>query len=325
MPMASPKTLYRTKLASATALAAASIGMLFLRVAKPKDEPIMHTERPHPSAALADDDCEPVKGDMRCEMRKGEADPLSITFDPESCGYCGDDIRQATAPEGAPPVLDLDSGILTQQVTERPSETPQSCPVDFHCGNGRRDFQRTYGSWLSPQTDAGPDTGYSIGTKTITESARDCPGDIRPNGNGGGDAASEVVEDAEPASVRQTSSVWDCPSIMIPSNSSDMVDMHSSSMWRALSRIHGAINNHAAELRRALGASENADVDVRFSIRVDPRGYLTLRDASAQCDSMPCGDAPAIINSTYLSLMGLAIGGPGVECFWGMTIRVPKQ
>ncbi len=325
--MVSPKTAYRTKVLSATALAAASIGVLFLRFAKPKDEPIMHTERPHPTmpAPAPQEDCSPQKGDLMCEIRKGEADPLSLTFDPESCGFCGDGVRQVNAPAGSPPVLDLDSGITTQLVTERPSETPESCPVDLHCGNGRRDFRRTYGSWLEPSADAGAaDGGYSLGTKTITETARNCPGDARQNGNGGGDSGIEVIEDAEPPLTLPSTSAWNCPSMQMPSNSSDMVDMRSSSVWNALSRVYGAVNSNAAALRRALGVSESARVDLRLYIRVEPRGYMSFNQVSAQCDNQPCGDAQTIINATGLSLNGLVMGAPETECFWTLTIHVPR-
>jgi len=323
--MVSPKTAYRTKVVSATALAAASIGVLFLRFAKPKDEPIMYTERPHPTVPAPHEDCEPHKGDLLCEVRKGEADPLSRTFDPESCGFCGDGIRQVTAPAGSPPVLDMDSGITTQLVTERPSETPESCAVDFHCGNGRRDFRRTYGAWLETLADAGVrDGSYILGTKTITENSHNCPSDTRSSGNGGGDAGMEVVEDAEPPPAQQTTSAWNCPSMSMPTNSSDMVDMRSSSVWNALSRVYGAINTNAAALRRAIGASESARVDLRLNIRVEPRGYMSFNQVSAQCDNQPCGDSQSIINATGLSLNGLVMGAPETECYWTLTIHVPR-
>ncbi len=304
-------------------LAGASISLLFLKCGKPMGESPQHTEpRTQPVTAPADEDCEPRKNDFQCEIRKGESDPLSVTFDPMSCGYCGDSVRQVLSDAGTPPVMDMDSGITTQAVTERPSETPENCPVDFHCGNGRRDFRRTYGSWIEPLADSGPDAGYVLGTRTITESIQDCPGDTRQNGHGGSGGGAPVED--EPLPLRQTASAWNCPSFVAPSQQVDMVDMHSNSVWSALSRIHGAINSNAAALRQALGAGATDRVVIRLNIRVEPRGYMSLNSISASCENRPCGDSQAIINATQLSLNGLVMGAPEMECFWTLTIRVPN-
>jgi hypothetical protein len=325
--MVNQKALYRAKLAGATLVAGASIGALFLRFSKPREEPIMNLPPvPRPTAPP---DCGPEMEDMRCELNKGEADPHSATFDPVSCGYCGDGIRQVTSSTGSRPFLDIDTMTLVQEVTERPSETPENCPVEFHCGNGVQDFRQVYGAWLPPIAVEHGDPvaineGYTLGTKIITENSRDCPADVKRNGSSRRDAEQETGAREEPGAALPSSYSWRCPALMAPESSDEMVNLHSSSVWSALSRINGAINNNATALRQALDPAGIAGrVDVHLTIRIGPRGHMQLSGISATCDATPCGDSVSIINSTELSLNGLVMGAPGTECYWSLTLHVP--
>lgn len=326
--MVNQKALHRAKIAGATLVAGASIGALFLRFSKPREEPIM--DLPPAPRPTAPPDCErePQMEDMRCELNKGEADPHSSTFDPASCGYCGDGIRQVTSTTGSRPFLDLDAMALVQEVTERPGETPENCPVEFHCGNGIHDFRQVYGAWLPPiavdTADRFPiNEGYTLGTKTITENSKDCPADIARNGNSRRVAEPEAGT-GEARAALPSSYSWRCPALMAPESSSEMVNLHSSSVWSALSRINGAINNNAPALRLALDpVGEVGRVDVHLTIRIGPRGHMQLSGISATCDAVPCGDSVSIINATELSLSGLVMGAPGTECYWSLTLHVP--
>jgi hypothetical protein len=311
---------YRAKCAAASAAAVVAVGVFVTGLYKPGEEPIMRLKRQPTMDRTA---CLPVKGDMKCEVAKGEADPASDTFDEVSCGLCGDGIRQVTAAWGRKPVSDSKSGIVTQDVTERPSETPQTCPVDFHCGNRRPDFGQPYGAWIGVYNiDTGMIT-YTLGIKTITETSRTCPADVR---TGTGDLEDEDgPDDYLLAPVKLTDSTWECPGYVAPMSASDMTDMYSSTVWSAFSRVDGAISRNSKALREALGADGDADVAVRVTIRVEPEGNLILQRISATCSGAPCGTPHGIINATNLSLDGLALSGTGMECFWTLTTHPPKQ
>ncbi|MFH0885179.1 MAG: hypothetical protein V1861_05715 [Candidatus Micrarchaeota archaeon] len=323
--MARNNTVFRLKIAVATITAGTSLGALFMKRCEPlEEERHVFPHRIEPDKENRTD-CAPRKGDNRCEVQKGEADPLSITFDPESCGYCGDDIRQVNAKEGARPYTEQESGIQYQYVTERPSETAESCPVDFHCGNRRMELRQPYGAWIAApsNSDGGAPNTYNIGIKLITENRQDCRRDYIPL-NGSRDAGSEEDAGPEPAPP-QTSSNWFCPSLMAPSQNSEMVNLHSASVWSVISRVNGAINEHVSSLRSALGLSDpRAKVDIRVTLRVAPSGLVYLNSMSATCESIPCGDQLTLINASQLTLDGLLIGSPGTDCFWVMNIRVPQ-
>jgi hypothetical protein len=327
--MVSTNTVYRLKIATATLTAGASLGALFMKACEPISEAIRVFPHRIEPVHENEPDCAPRKGDNRCEIRKGEADPLSVTFDPDSCGFCGDDIRQVNAREGGRPYAERDSGIQYQRVTERPSETAESCPVEFHCGNRNMDLRQPYGAWIlaPPNGDGGAPNSYNIGIKLVSENRQDCPRDYLPaNGNRDAGAGEDADWDAGPEPAPpQPSSNWFCPSLMAPSQNSEMVQLHSASVWSVVSRVNGAITEHASSLRSALGlADPETKVEVRVMLRVAPSGLVYLNSMSATCDSVPCGDQLALINASQLTLEGLLIGSPGTDCFWVMNVRVPQ-
>jgi hypothetical protein len=130
----------------------------------------------------------PLKGDGQCEVDKGEHDPHSPTFDPQSCGYCGDGLRNVWT------VFSMVEGQPIREV-EVGRETAESCPVDFHCGNGTKELRPVvYGGIIAPRADGGV---YTYGNITIQESCNptdsnycsdDCggPTKVAPTVRGGG-------------------------------------------------------------------------------------------------------------------------------------------
>jgi hypothetical protein len=258
----------------------------------------------------------PVKGDNKCELRHGENDPLSKNFDPQSCGYCGDGVRQVTAKTGAAPYMDADSLIWMQNVTERPTETPESCPVEFHCGNNRLDIGATYGAVVED------DGAFSIGTITINESCRTesknlCVPDCRERRH------ARMVEQPDEPPVPTWGSVLTCPSEIATESTRDIVSARSLGAGSVLGRIAGTIREHSVALRTTLAVDPADELKVLVSMRVSPSGVLTLTGVSTTCNNSPCGSHAVAMSALGLSLGGLSVGGPGRECYWTVAMRVP--
>lgn len=326
MHVVSPNTVYRLKVAAATATAGTALALLISRACEPLCEPHKPVPGPAEPERKPQPDCGPRRGDSRCETAKGEADPLSPNFDPESCGYCGDEIRQVLAQSGGKPYLEPETGIMYQNVTERPSESAETCPVDFHCGDRRLQSRHAYGAWVEfpvGNGDAGPQSvAYRLGVKIVTETRGSCPRDYLPS-NGNRDAgASEEDAGPEPAPPQHNSNFY-CPSLMAPTRN-EMANLHSASVWSVISRVNGSIIGHASDIRNALSLMDpDAKVDVRVMLRVAPSGLVYLESMSATCDSQPCGNQLALLNASQISLDGLLMGSPGTDCYWIMNVRVP--
>jgi hypothetical protein len=255
----------------------------------------------------------PRAGDRLCEVAKGEADPYSATFDPESCGYCGDLIRQVKASQWS--TATINSSFRTQNVTERPSETLENCPVDFHCGNGRVDVNTVYGAVVSHE-------GYSLETITITESCNlrsshfcdvDCGRVIR---------TSAPIRDAgEDQLPPRFNSAFTCPGAVAPT---DRVDLAASlGTGEVLSRLGSSLRTTASSLRTSLGIRPEDRLDIHVSIVVDSSGLLSLRSLSAVCNGQSCGDESTVSSALSLNLSGLTVGAPGRECYWTVILRAP--
>ncbi|MBU0528083.1 hypothetical protein KKE92_06380, partial [Candidatus Micrarchaeota archaeon] len=259
----------------------------------------------------------PRAGDRLCEVAKGEADPYSATFDPESCGYCGDLIRQVKAPQWSTPTIS--SSFRTQNVTERPSETPENCPVDFHCGNGSVDVNTAFGAIVANTGSSDEATTYSLETIRITESCNsrsphvcdsDCGRVIRTL------APPDAGEDQLPP---RFNSAFTCPGAVAPT---DRVDLAASlGTGEVLSRLGSSLRTASSSLRTSLGIRPEDTLDIHVSIVVGPSGLLSLRSISAVCNGQSCGDESTISSVLSLNLAGLTVGAPGRECYWTVILR----
>lgn len=304
------------KIVAGTLAAGASVAGLFLRF-----EPKVETRTCPPAGQ-----CEspPLKDDGKCEAGKGEADPASPTFDPFSCGFCGDGIRQFTASAGSRPRRDEQTGELIQDVTERPSETPETCPIDFHCGNGRQDIRQPYVSWFESRNPGASETAvpiYSLGIVYVTESGGDCPRDFpdrtrRARTSDGGPVEPELA-------VVRRHGTWYCPSMVATGDPSELAVSQSASTQSIVRRVNGTIIDHAAELRQALGADETTRVVVSITLLINSHGDVSVHRASATCGGRACGDQSVVINSTRLTTNGLGTGPLGAECYWEHSVIVP--
>ncbi len=304
------KTKQRIKLAGSLVAGGASVAAFIWAMHHPKPEgPIVEPPPQRTECPSA-----PVPGDGKCEVSKGEADPLSPTFDRESCGYCGDGIRQVmtTAAVGSRPYLEQVSGAQVQDVTERPSETPETCPYDFHCGNGKQDRNEPYAAWQ--------DSLVSPGTLTftivhVTETGEDCARDYRRERRRSSERDDPLPDD--PIPVFQTGQLWSCPAQVAATDSNDVV-VSQSGMTQSILRRIGGIREHSSEIRTALNVRDpDTRVTVTVEILVDSSGHLGIRRVSASCGGSPCGDQATILNASQLSLSGLYFpGAPGTSCLW---------
>lgn len=278
-------------------------------------EPITETARDCPAQTACDPS--PVKGDHKCELAHGEADPFSQNFDPLSCGYCGDGVRQVQADTGAAPYMDADTLIWMQNVTERESETPENCPVEFHCGNSTLDIGKSYGAVVDEEGT------FTIGTITINESCRMesknlCVPDCRVRRH-----RRAETEQPESPPVPRWGSVLTCPSEIASDSARDMVSARSLGGGNVLGRIAGIIRQNSGEIRRALAVDPADDLRVITTMTVSAGGAVSLRALSATCNNRVCGSHDVVLNATGLSLEGLTVGAPGRECWWTVGMRVP--
>ncbi|MBD3210180.1 hypothetical protein GF318_02255, partial [Candidatus Micrarchaeota archaeon] len=101
------------KYVGGAAAGAAIVGVLLFRSCGPAEEGPMRDAQCEECAPA------PEKGDGNCEVSKGEHDPFSDKFDPESCGFCGDNVQNVWLVDGE----------------EVGRETADSCLADFACGH----------------------------------------------------------------------------------------------------------------------------------------------------------------------------------------------
>ncbi len=298
------------KVAGSILAGGASVAALLWVMRNPQSEGPMNLCPPQAACPTA-----PVQGDGKCEVSKGEADPASPTFDRESCGYCGDGIRQVmtTSQSGSRPRIDEATGALVQDVTERPSETPETCPYDFHCGNGKQDRNEPYAAWQESIENPGT---LTFTVAHVTETSQDCARDYRPVQRR---RTSGTTEDQpeDPLPTFQTGQVWSCPSQVASTDSNDIVASQSGMLQSIIRRVAG-IRARSAELRSALHVADpDQRVTITVSILVDTSGSISIRQVSASCGSTPCGDQATILNASQLSLNGLYMpSAPGTQCLW---------
>src|SRR5262249_34178015 len=239
---------------------AAVAGVLYLRSYKP------HAEPPH-------------RNDGKCEVEKGERDIASPTFDPESCGYCGDGIRQQ---------WEQPSTIVDQ------APTKAVCDVDFHCGNGKVDTDEAYAAVIPPRTQGGK---YTSGVVRVTESCdRSSLNFCADDCNGCGGCVDAGHEDS---GVRDAGQV-DSGSAYCPDDV----------RGRLAPRIIGQLLNHASAARSAAGAPPDKIVNARVALRVSPPGVADVVSISLTCSDCKVGAMPP----TTLSVAGIALPYVGEEC-----------
>lgn len=311
--MKKPKRELGIKFYAGTLAVCAAIAVT--SVWKCRQEPVTETIRECPAQTTCPP--EPAKGDNKCELVQGEADPFSKNFDPRSCGYCGDGVRQVRADEGAAPYMDADTLIWMQNVTERPTETPESCPVEFHCGNNVLDIGKAYGAVVDE------DGAFTIGTITVNESCRMesnnlCVPDCRVRRH-----KRAEQEQPEDPPVPRWGSVLTCPSQIASESARDMVSARSLGGGNVLGRIAGVIRQNSTQLRMALAVDPADELRVIITMTVSSGGLVSLRALGATCNNQVCGSHDLVLSTLGLSLEGLTVGGPGRECWWTVAMRVP--
>jgi hypothetical protein len=309
--MATIKRRLGLRYASGVAVVAALIATAVLWKSK---KPVPESPVPCPSVTCP---APPKKGDKKCEPQYGEADPESENFDPKSCGYCGDEVRQVKAEKGSDPYMDPETRVWMQDVNGRESETAEECPVDFHCGNKRLDVGRPFGAFV--QNDDGV---FSTGLVAIMESCavkseNYCPADC---GRRRGKKEVEVEEPDEP--LQRTT--FTCPSQIASQSASDVISAKSLGAGNVLGRIAGAVRQNSTDLRTALAVDPADDLKVVITMTISPAGNVSIRALRATCNNESCGNHSTVRDALSLDLSGLTVGSPGRECWWTVAMKVPE-
>lgn len=260
-------------------------------------------DRPAPPPCVQ---CEsaPVKGDNRCEVEKGEHDPLSPTWDPQSCGYCGDGNRQPFEISSRDP----------RAAQAQPASGPRLvvCDADFHyCGNGRKDDAAQYAVMVPPESDGGlwsfglsdrPAESCRRGAENYCEA--DCAGSAPAPADTGRRTERRTERPDRPDRPAQPGRAGPCDAGVSTSTFS--------------ARARDNLTGNSGAVRNAVGAQPSQAVTVRVSITVGPDGRPTVTGASASCAGCSGGDVRGMIN-----LAGLATTAPGEQCSTGFTVVIP--
>ncbi|MBN1169715.1 hypothetical protein JXA56_01700 [Candidatus Micrarchaeota archaeon] len=299
------------KFAAGFMVSAVAIAAL-LAYKKPAPDNHTETKCPEPPPAYA------TKGDGKCEVAKGEADSLSKTFDPESCGYCGDDVRQINAAAGSPVTLNIDTLLWEQEVTERPSETKENCPADFHCGNRFLDKGHIYSGVVYE------DSQYKISTIKRVESCNPakpnfCPLDCRLK------VAKDTAEEEEPDDQPQItrSSVLSCSYQIAGKSRVDFISLSAYAGTQLIGRLASIIKERSDSIREVLGEQGEKDVKIIVSMDVSPSGLAHVTSTTALCNNTICDNSPAVSNVLHFNLQGIALPAPGKNCRLSLTFRLP--
>lgn len=246
---------------------------------------------PPPVASVQAVQCPaPVPGN--CNLTLGEHDFGSPNWAPAKCGYCGDGVTEG------------------QQW-----ETPQNCPVDFHCGDGvcaSGTNAQVYGAVV--RSDAG---AFSIGTVTITESndptsPNYCEADCGTRGvrapaparSGGRTDRRGPREDPGPAATATTPG---------PATTGCPLEV----MQRIQPRISSSLMGNPGAARSAAGADSNTVVRARVSVRVS-NGSATVTGVSLSCPGGACAGGPY---SGTINLAGIPAGS--ANCSDSVTVNIP--
>ncbi len=263
-----------------------------------------HVEPPQPCPPAPVCAPAPVKGDGRCEIDKGEHDPQSPTFDPQSCGYCGDNIAQAweIARPGDQPREALPPGVR-----------PVVCPRDFACGNGTVDRDVEFAVMVPAQP--GSDV-YKYDVVRYTEScnanesragvtycATDCPAPGTPRTPSTVGSTRRPRGDDTPAPVVTAPT----PSAQCPGEVTS----------RLASRAASNLMGNPASARSAAGAPDGVGVraTVRFNVS---NGVANTSGISLSCTGCAGGSLPG----STVNLSAVPLGYDG-SCSGSVTVNIP--
>jgi hypothetical protein len=303
-PVKKRNTLYKN--AAGALVAAAIVAALFCRK-PPQSEPIHDCPTSNCPAP-------PRDGDGICDAAHGEADPASPTFSRSDCGFCGDGIIQLRAMSGSAPHID-ENGRHVQDVTQRPSETPANCPVEFTCGDGRINAAEIYGSYVQRNGR------YVLGTVEVTETCREgeagfCRTDcdamrhvrVVRRRHSGEDAGAEI---ADPALFVR------CPTQIISPE-------FSSSARAFQTNVRRGVAEQAAAIRRTLGTSSTSDVVLFIGFGASPTGGVSMQSITVTCDGNLCPSTAHVSGFPDIGISGERIDPPRVSCSWSFPVRVPR-
>lgn len=235
-----------------------------------QDRPVPPSEPvPQPPAVVC-----PAPQPENCNLELGEHDPHSSNWAPQKCGYCGDGIAQTW-------------------------ETPENCPVDFHCGDGTVQRNAVYGAYVAPSAER---AGYSLGTITVTETcnaqdasycAADCPtapGAPAPATSDRRRDRRRDRDDTPPAATtaaRPPASGGACPGEVT---------------GRFQNRVSSSLTGNPASVRSAAGATPDTPVRARVTIAI-VNGQASVQGISLSCSGCSGGSlSPGSLNVAGIPL-----------------------
>jgi|GEM_PF-2168960 len=288
------------KAAGAAVVGAGIIGSLYFASRTPVVETITKTVDKTPPAA--------VKGDGNCEVKKGEAFPWSETFDPKSCGYCGDGEINVW----------IDHGV------EVGRETETECAADFHyCGNGKVDSAASYAGIVLLPSDGWPTygiiekAGESCREKDDNYCEADCPKEEktartsrRRSRRSSSDRGS--AERERPSGPKSA----DCPGHVA----------NSSRARKLAAEAKRRVRKSGIRGEEGLGATSGSSVIVLVTNKVSAQGQVEQRSVTARCyggcDKSSMGGGAVTSLTGNLGFDGKTIDAPGDKsCTW--TVKIP--
>lgn len=258
-----------------------------------------------------------VKGDFICDVKMGEADPFSQNYDFISCGSCGDGVRQIKSTKGERIIMDLDTSETTQAVTERESETNETCPVDFHCGDGRLDIGTPFSAVIFE------DGAYQVAVVNVFEScnsksnnfcADDCLKNKKP-------VIEIAMEDDTPKIP--TAGVLTCTYQISGRNRVDLIGLSSIGGESLNGRLSSLVRSKSIAIRNVLGKTATDQIKILISMDVDSRGVITVTAVNGICDNKICDNADGLKSIMPINLDGLSLSAPGKQCELSLAFRVP--
>jgi hypothetical protein len=232
----------------------------------------------------------PVAG--TCNLALGEHDPHSVNWAPAKCGYCGD-------------------GVTEGQIWE----TPQNCPVDFHCGDGVCQLGvNIYGAYIRPTADGGV---YSLGTVQITESNDpNSPNFCEADCGRRGQPAPAPVGSGRRTDRREPREPREVTPVAPPVSSGEQCPVEVTQ--RIQPRVSSSLMGNPSAARSAAGADSNTVVRARVSIRVT-NGTPNVTGIALSCPGGAC--AGGSLSPGSINMAGIPLGS--VSCPTSVTVNIP--